>query len=291
MVKKTTKKTTKKAARKDAPKNLHEALDKKPRMMAKTDYDLKSTANKDMPAAVKHSTRTQAINMEKFVEGHGRVTIVGRDSLLSGAVPARVLQEIENKHAEKNGWPLPWPEVAQMPPATPSEQCLAHAHICKGKAMLSWLHKNLYGFSAIGLKKSMASAAFGCKISKDKISIIKNIFVHGPYDGLIAITEPDMKTPKIYVERTDAGISAKGNLVVPIYRPEFKAPWCMQVHFSWVEGIMNFPTILNILEAAGRFNGRGPWRHEKSGTFGSFDVLVDTAEILPALPSMKSLRL
>jgi hypothetical protein len=193
------------------------------------------------------------------------IEILGTTPLITNRFTDEALRQIEgNQGVQGAGKKL------KKPPREPEKEFVQAAHICKGKAEVSHLEKNIYGFPAVALKKAMANGNYRYGGAKDKVSQMGAFHVHGPWHGLIEIQ--NLKgDPCIPEMGRDMIILPKGGTASLAYRPYF-FPWKMNVHIRYCPTLMTKAEMIHALYIAGNCIGIGSWRIEKTGDKGAFDI-------------------
>lgn len=250
-----------------------------PKQMALKDHHLKNARKRDMPVdeSVKESSKADGV-VGKEIRIHSiktiwtQLTLVGLGGLMTNKFTIEDQDKIEaDQCSEERGAKK---TKRSMPPRQPKTEFLGHAHICRGAYDLKRLDKNIYGFPAIGIKKALAQALYSLGLSGNKIDVIRFLFVHGPYDGLIPILGADKKSPCIPEMRRDPVYlkDRMGKTVASLaYRPVFQ-PWTMKLEIKHLPSILSVESLVNGLKLAGTFIGVGSWTNERSGPMGAFDV-------------------
>jgi len=185
-------------------------------------------------------------------------------------------------------------------------------HICCGKYDKDALSTNLFGFPSIGFKKAMASTAYATGLHKNKVDVLRFLFVNGPYDGLVPLMQevPDKledypelpgiplhelgltgERPKKYTEdfvlkqlKKLQGTSRPemhkciGNLPTVASHPATMIyrgqffPAVARLDIQYWPNLLDLEGVVSLLEAAGQINGVGSWRQENGGRYGMFQV-------------------
>lgn len=257
-----------------------------PKRLATKDHDLKNSRKVDLPAdvSVKESSKTDGV-VGKEIRIHNiktiwtQVTLIGLGGLMTNKFTIEDQDKIEaDQCSEERGGKK---TKRSMPPRQPKQEFLGHAHICKGAYDLRKADKNLYGFPAIGIKKALAQALYSLGLSSNKIDVIRFLFVHGPYDGLIPILGADQKSACIPEMRRDPVYlkDRMGKTVASLaYRPVFQ-PWSMRLEIKHLPSILSVESLVNGLKLAGTFIGVGSWTNERSGPMGAFDVAPEVRDL------------
>jgi hypothetical protein len=174
------------------------------------------------------------------------------DRLLSNRMTEETKEELARRQA---GLP-PLPKKKER---DPEEEWKDRLHV------ISWA-ENRFGFPAIALKKSLATAgADRTKYTQGKIcGIIQVMSVPGTDLLEVLDSEPHM--------RTDWGVNhnARGAAII-LFRPEF-IDWRMDVRIRFDESMLGKAEVLNLFEHAGHSVGIGPWRPERKGEMGRFQI-------------------
>ena len=121
-----------------------------------------------------------------------------------------------------------------------------------------------FGFPVKGLKDSAVSAAYRAGWTKDKVSARGAFFVKGVTTDMIEIQGiPKMREDMVRVGMGSADIR---------YRGEFEE-WSAKFTLEYdVNGQYSLESILNMLNAGGRYCGIGEMRPEKGGQNGMFHI-------------------
>lgn len=204
------------------------------------------------------------------LESFFRVTIVGRSPLLTNAPNPEVIDEIAKKQQGHGR--------VKKAPRSPEREFLLSAHLIHGKHKIESVPTNIYGYPAVGIKKSLLNSSYRQGDEKNKKANIGNFFVHGRYDGYAVINTPPEHPP---VMRADVVKTTSGTLT-PVYRAQY-FPWSITFDIMhWPELGPTMDELLQWVILAGRHVGIGSRRIENSGElFGGF-VLDDKVEVLPA---------
>jgi len=289
--KKTAKKKTAKAKTNGAAKKrVSRAPNGKPRRPAEKNRDLQNTRLTDMPAGIKHSSKTKEPTVDKASSKRLEIedievrklqlTFIGPHAMTNRFSEAD-LDKIEKDQTSEVRTKK---TKAELPPRKPIEEFLHHCHICEGKYMMSWHEKgkNTYGFPAVGIKKGFAQVCHKLGLSANMIDIIRFMFVHGPYEGLIPFlhkngkpVQPRMQRDAVYLK--DA---KKGRIATPAYRPVFEN-WQMTVQVEYLPMLISKESVVKGFELAGRFIGLGSWTNERGGIYGGYTVDPKVIELPP----------
>lgn len=254
--------------------------------MATTNGALRNARKVDLPCDIAESSQPKdkevagkEIRIHDVKTTWTQVTLIGLSGLMTNKFTLADQDKIEEDHtSEERGNKK---TKRALPPRKPREEFLQHTHICQGAYDLKKLDKNLYGFPAIGVKKALAQALFSLGLSSNKIDVIRFIFIHGAYDGLIPVLGADMKTPCIPEMRRDPVFlkDRMGKTVASLaYRPVFQ-PWTMTLQIKHLPSIISTESLVNGLRLAGTFIGIGSWTNERSGPMGAFDVHTDIIDL------------
>jgi hypothetical protein len=128
-----------------------------------------------------------------------------------------------------------------------------------GRFDLPWAELQC-GFPAVGLKKSLTSAAMrGSEVKGTEVRA--GISVEADLLRIVSEAPPSIRTDHVV-------IMGRGNVA---YRPQFW-PWHMDVPLAIHEDVLSVQQALHLLSLAGFAIGIGDWRAEKNGTFGSFHL-------------------
>lgn len=269
----------------------------KTKKVASTNGALRNARNVDLPCEIAESSQQEKAVVGKEIKIHDvkttwtQVTLLGLGGLMTNKFTLSEQIKIEeDQTSEERGTKKTKRALA---PRKPREEFMQHTHICQGAYDLKKLDKNLYGFPAIGVKKALAQALYSLGLSSNKIDIIRFIFIHGAYDGLIPIHGADMKTPCIPEMRRDPVFlkDRMGKSITSLaYRPVFQ-PWTMTLQIKHLPSIISTESLVNGLKLAGTFIGIGSWTNERSGPMGAFDVHTEIRDLGPRYqPTQYQLR-
>jgi hypothetical protein len=124
------------------------------------------------------------------------------------------------------------------------------------------VERDLYGFPAGGIKKSLVSA--GGRYAEEQQVVLRGA-VNIPAELLlIEGSLPVMRQDTVRL----AGIGRPASVA---YRPAF-SPWEIAVPVVFNTGIIQEGQVINLFALAGFGVGIGDWRVEKNGTYGMFEV-------------------
>lgn len=214
-----------------------------------------------------------------------RLRIAGTTPLLLNKAREESLLKMEEKQTGQ--------AQRKKEPRKPKQEFIESCHICRGRFDLDWLTKNLYGFPAVGIKKAMATAGFRYGDAANKKDSMGAFFLHGPWDGLVPIVNPDSKPGKEKrakldlvphdaispTMRRDFVVIPAGRIGSIAYRPQF-FPWAMDIDIRYCPNFISLENVVNYLYLAGQCVGIGSWRIENGGDKGQFK-LSGTVEQLP----------
>lgn len=187
------------------------------------------------------------------------VTIRGTQPLITNKFSNEAERKLEES---QSGERIKAPKQARLPEAE-----------FKGARYLIEDHddvaKDVCGFPAAGIKKAMVNA--GGRVSDAKMTWLRAILnVEADSNGLVRIISPEPP-----MMRTDHVVQmGRGNLR---YRPQFW-PWSMNLNITYNADHVRAQDIVNLLQQAGFSIGIGDWRPEKSGTFGTFEVVGSVSD-------------
>jgi len=149
-----------------------------------------------------------------------------------------------------------------------------------------------FGFPVVGIKESMASAAYRT-FGYHKVQIYSAIFLHGEpslVDGVAAVECAEiLGTPDDRMDPVrNSGISRTADLR---FRGEFSS-WYMPVHVEYNPDVLTQQDLANLAMHAGHSVGIGEGRVEKGMEWGRFEVVsgeeaekVLSGEYKPAKPT------
>jgi hypothetical protein len=185
------------------------------------------------------------------------VTIHGDTPLICNRCSETTIQAIEDKQTGK--------AANKKAPRDPEQEFMEHCHIIGGDlpSKESFLQQR-FGFPAIGVKKSIATAAMRFA-DAEKVQLFGLITVHGPHRGLIEIRE---QTP---VMGRDPVKPPAQNTMHIAYRAYFD-PWEMAIPIRYVASAITADQLLNAIRWAGTSVGIGSWRVERGGDKGAFSI-------------------
>lgn len=183
------------------------------------------------------------------------VTIRGDTPLICNRCSETTLQGIEDKQTGK--------AANKKAPREPEQEFMEHCHIIGGaQPNKETFAEQRFGFPAIGVKKSIATAAMRFA-DAEKVQMFGLIMVHGPHMGLIEIKQ----TP---VMGRDPVKPPMQNMMIA-YRAYFD-PWQMDVPVRYVASAITAEQVLNAFRWAGISVGIGSWRTERGGDKGAFSI-------------------
>lgn len=146
-------------------------------------------------------------------------------------------------------------------PKNPEEECLQAAYRFADGG---------YGFPSIGIKSAMVSAGRFYR-GVTMTSLRQTFFVRGELgvDGqqLFRILGGDPEQREDVVRVGQGGTDLR-------YRPQWPT-WSAALQIEYYETMIDGPSILALLDAAGGGVGIGEWRPERKGDFGTFEVDPD----------------
>ena len=171
------------------------------------------------------------------------VSIKGTTALLTNRFSEESMAKIEDKQLHK--------------PKTGKEARNPNAEF---KAACHMMAKGVYGFPAMGIRKSLVAA--GGRFADEKMTHLRGV-INIPCE-LVAIQAPP---PKM---RSDT-VRLQGMKTSIAYRPEF-FPWTMDVPIVYNATMIGEAQILNLFQIAGFAIGIGAWRPECNGPFGQFTL-------------------
>lgn len=121
----------------------------------------------------------------------------------------------------------------------------------------------LLGFPALCIKKAISCAALDIP-GASKAQIGRLTYVTGDLLSLYG-------TPKLFMRPTRSSDMNR----TPDIRTRCIVPeWAIEVQINFVVPILNATTVLNLLSAAGLYNGLGDWRQQKgSASYGQFRII------------------
>ena len=181
------------------------------------------------------------VNLQRMVVG-----IVGATPLLTNRFSEASIASIEDKQQRK--------AKLVKEARDPEAEFRAAAHM---------IASGVYGFPAVGIKKSLVAA--GGRFADEKMTHLRGAL--NVMGDLIPITGP---APKM---RSDT-IRLQGMKSSMAYRPEF-SPWKMDVPIMFNASVIGQAQILNLFQIAGFAVGIGAWRPECNGPFGQFTLAED----------------
>lgn len=185
------------------------------------------------------------------------VTIRGDTPLICNRCSETTIQGIEDKQTGK--------AANKKAPREPEQEFMEHCHIVGGEQpnKETFLQQR-FGFPAIGVKKSIATAAMRFA-DAEKVQMFGLITIHGPHRGLIEIKER-----KPVMGRDPVKPPAQNTMHIA-YRAYFD-PWEMAVPIRYVASAVTAEQVLNAIRWAGTSVGIGSWRTERGGDKGAFSI-------------------
>lgn len=185
------------------------------------------------------------------------VTIRGDTPLICNRCSETTIQGIEDKQTGK--------AANKKAPRDPDQEFMEHCHIIGGEQPnRDTFLEQKFGFPAIGVKKSIATAAMRFA-DAEKVQMFGLITVHGPHRGLIEIQEQ-----KPVMGRDPVKPPAQNTMHIA-YRAYFY-PWEMAVPIKFVASAITAEQVLNAIRWAGTSVGIGSWRVERGGDKGAFSI-------------------
>ena len=136
------------------------------------------------------------------------------------------------------------------------------------KAFMDAIKKGAkFGFPVKGLKDAAVSAAYRAGWTKDKVSARGAFFIKGKNTDFVEIKGlPEMREDMVRVGMGSADIR---------YRGEFKE-WSARFTLDYdVNGQYSLESIINMINAGGRYCGIGEMRPEKGGQNGMFQIKTE----------------
>ena len=120
--------------------------------------------------------------------------------------------------------------------------------------------KAKFGFPAVALKKSAASAGYRAGITKDRVSMYGAFHIDGEFVEIKGI--PKMREDMVRVDNGAADIR---------YRGEFPE-WAAEITAKYNAGVVSEAQVVNLFNIGGFACGIGEWRAEKGGSYGMYHV-------------------
>lgn len=183
-----------------------------------------------------------SINLRKMV-----VSIEGATPLLTNRFGERAMDQIEAKQQKK--------AKTAKEARKPEQEFMDALHV---------ISEGVYGFPAVGIKKSLVVA--GGRFADEKMTHLRGLInVMGDLIPIKA-NKPTMRKDTVRLQ---------GGITSIAYRPQFM-PWEMDIPIVYNAGLIGEAQILNLFQIAGFAVGFGAWRPESNGVFGQF-TLKDSA--------------
>lgn len=208
-------------------------------------------------AKAKASAGESKLFIPEIETGWMVVTIRGDSPLICNRCSETVLDAIEDKQTGK--------AKNKKEPRDIDREFMEHCHIVGGTLPVKeTFPEQRFGFPAIGLKKSIATAAMRFA-DAERVQMFGLITVHGPHRGLIEI-----KSPPPVMGRDPVKPPAQNTMHLA-YRPYFD-PWEMQIPIKYVSSMITAEQLLNAIRWAGISVGIGSWRIERGGDKGAWSI-------------------
>jgi hypothetical protein len=171
---------------------------------------------------------------------------------------------IVNRLAEKAKWELLFPKGKKT--AADRATSIKHDPVAEFRSSaykMSPTNGTLLGFPALCVKRAISCAALDIP-GASKAQIGRLTYVTGEIISLYG-------TPKLFMRPTRSSDMNR----TPDIRTRCIVPeWAIEVQINFVTPILNATTVLNLLSAAGIYNGLGDWRQQKgSASYGQFRIL------------------
>jgi hypothetical protein len=281
----------------DSEKGDGLAPGQQPKRMAKTDRDLMQTRNVDLPEEDPLTSdpegKKPAFKSRGVHKDDAAVQLTSFSSLARKWMefvifgPMLMCNKVTETTLALMKWQQENPEKDKAMkakkirlPRNPAQEFLEHCHICTGSYNTADpLEDNLFGFKAVGIKKAFATAAYHLSVSVNKITVIRFLSIHGPYEGLIPLLHRD-GTPVIPEMREDPTYVGKNKDLMPAYRPVFY-DWSMVIQLRYFDHIHTPEELLDGFKKTGEFIGAASWTNERGGDFGGFSIDPDSIRLLP----------
>lgn len=205
-----------------------------------------------MKTTVSKNTAGEEIVIQEVQEGQVSCYIVGKTPLIS------------NRLAEKAKWELLLPKGKKT--ASDRASNLKHDPVAEFRASAYRMPdkaETLLGFPALCIKRAISAAALDLP-GASKSQIGRLTYVTGE-------TLCVYGTPKLFMRPTrSSDMNRTPDIRTRCIIPE----WAIKVEINFVKPVLSATTVLNLLSAAGLYNGLGDWRQQKgSANYGQFQIL------------------
>lgn len=171
------------------------------------------------------------------------VAIEGQTPLLTNRFGERARKSIEDKQQKK--------ARGAKEARVPEDEFREALHV---------IGDGLYGFPAVGIKKSLVVA--GGRFADEKMTHLRGVInIMGDLIPILG-PEPTMRSDTVRLQ---------GGVTSIAYRPQFM-PWEMEIPIVFNATMISESQILNLFQIAGFAVGIGAWRPECNGVYGQFTL-------------------
>jgi hypothetical protein len=197
---------------------------------------------------VEKTIEIPSLNLKRMV-----VNIQGQTPLLTNRFGERARQAIEDKQQKK--------AKGAKEARVPNQEFEDALHI---------ISDGVYGFPAVGVKKSLVAA--GGRFADEKMTHLRGVInVMGDLVPILSDKPPVMRSDTVRLQ---------GGVTSIAYRPMFM-PWRMEIPIMFNASMIGEAQVLNLFQIAGFAVGIGAWRPECNGVYGQF-VLEDSGVAMAA---------